>query len=734
MSPLGYKLEISGLVQGVGFRPLVYELATQLRLFGEVYNDGFGVKVILVCDEAKLNEFIEKLKLNLPPLARIDSLKSTLIQTKSYEDFKISISKQSPKSAPMLSDFSLCANCKEEFYNPTNPRFLYPFITCTQCGPRFSIIKALPYDRKNTSMNELLMCDFCKNEYENPKNRRFHAQPISCPNCEIKVHLKDTKGQIIASKNEAFKLCTQFLKEGKILAIKGMGGFHLMCDALNLEALKELRKRKKRPYKPFALMCKDTKSAKNLAFINEDETKLLQSALSPIVLLKAKKDLGLIAPDTDKIGIMLAYTPLHFLLFEYFEGVLVATSANLSGESIIFKEEFLLEKLGNVFDFYLDYEREIINPSDDSIAQIVDGKTMFLRTSRGLNPLYIELDENSCDKNILALGAELKNEFIIYHQNKLIISPYIGDLKNFDTQQRFFTLLDFFKKSYELEFDMILCDKHPHFNYVKNFKDYKNYKISHHYAHFCATYFEHKKEFNKNEKVLGFIFDGTGYGDDERIWGGEIFLGNLKEYERIGHFESFKLINSDISNLQNLALSVIWHYKLEDEAKDFLAQIPNIKQNNLKKIYNNSKLFTSSLGRIIDAFGAIVFEKEKISYEAQIGLLCEKFYDENLTFSYKLSFKNGQINFKEVILGALKDEKSKAVTGFLNALANFIIEFSKNYKAKVILSGGVFQNKTLLEILKRKKIDFFVPLKFPCNDSQIALGQIAHFLKIYKAE
>ncbi|MCH5335799.1 MAG: carbamoyltransferase HypF [Campylobacter sp.] len=734
MSHLGYKLEISGLVQGVGFRPLVYELAKQLKLFGEVYNDGFGVKIVLLCDETRLDEFIEKLKLNLPPLARIDSLKSTLIQTKPYEDFKISDSKQSPKNAAMLSDFSLCENCKKEFYDSKNPRFLYPFITCTQCGPRFSIIKALPYDRKNTSMSEFLMCDFCKSEYENPHNRRFHAQPISCPKCEIKVYLKDSKGQILASKDEVFKLCAKFLKEGKILAVKGMGGFHLMCDALNLEALKELRKRKKRPDKAFALMCKDIKWAENLAFINEDEAKLLQSALSPIVLLKAKKNLDLIAPDTDKIGIMLAYTPLHFLLFEYFEGVLVATSANLSGESIIFKEEFLLEKLSNVFDFYLDYEREIINPSDDSIAQIVNGKTMFLRTSRGLNPLYVELDEIHCDKNILALGAELKNEFIIYHQNKLIISPYIGDLKSFDTQQRFFTLLDFFKKTYELEFDMILCDKHPHFSYVKNFKAYKNYKISHHYAHFCATYFEYKKEFDENEKALGFIFDGTGYGDDGQIWGGEIFLGNLKEYERIGHFESFKLINSDISNLQNLALSVIWHYGLENEAREFLDQIPSIKQNNLKKIYNHSKLFTSSLGRIIDAFGAIVFNEQKISYEAQIGLLCEKFYDENLNFSYKLSFKNGQIDFKEVILGALKDEKSKAVTGFLNALANFIVEFSKNYQTKIILSGGVFQNKTLLEILKRKNFDFFVPLNFPCNDSQIALGQIAHFLKIYQAE
>ncbi len=729
MQPLGYELEISGLVQGVGFRPLVYEIALNLGLCGEVYNDGFGVKIFLRCDEVGLEKFLKELKKKLPPLARIDELKINLKKFKNYKDFRISTSKQSPKTSPILSDFSLCKQCKKEFYDAKNPRFLYPFITCTHCGPRFSIIKALPYDRKNTSMSEISMCEFCKSEYENPANRRFHAQPISCPKCEIKVYLKDKNGRILASSNEAFKLCAKLLKEGKILAIKAMGGFHLMCDALNLDALKELRKRKNRERKPFALMCKDLKTARKLAFIDKNEAELLKSSLSPIVLLKARKNLGLIAPDTDKIGIMLAYTPMQLLLFEYFKGVLVATSANLSGESIIFKEELLRQNLSGVFDFYLTYEREIINPSDDSIAQVIEGKAMFLRTSRALNPSYLEF-KNLCEKTILALGSELKNEFVIYHQKKLIISPYIGDLKSLDTNERFFTLLDFFKKTYALKFDFILCDKHPNFSYVKHFKDYKTYKISHHFAHFCAAFFEA----GLKEKALAFICDGTGYGDDGLIWGGEIFWGDLKSYERVGHFENFKLINSDIKNLQNLALSVIWHYDLEDEAKDFLSQIPQNKLNNLKKVYLNSTLFTSSLGRIIDAFAALVFGLENISYEAQSGLLCEKFYDESLNFSYKLSFKDGQIDFKEVILGALKDEKTKAVTGFLNALAEFIIKFSKTYKSKLILSGGVFQNKTLLEILKRKKLDFFVPLKFPCNDSQIALGQMVHFLSIYKDE
>ncbi len=728
MCHLGYKIKISGLVQGVGFRPLVYELALKSKLFGEVRNDGFGVEIILACTQKECQNFIENLKNHLPPLARIDQLIITQISISNYENFSITPSLENTKSTPMLSDFALCKECKKEFFDEKNPRFLYPFITCTHCGPRFSIIKNLPYDRCNTTMEALKMCEFCKSEYEDPKNRRFHAQPISCPQCKIDVFLKNKKGEILAQDDEAFKTCAKLLKQGKILAIKGMGGFHLMCDAFNLEAIKELRLRKNRPKKPFALMCRDMSDAKELCFVDEEE-ELLGSILAPIVILKAKKAFSLIAPDVDKLGIMLAYTPLHLLLFRYFDGVLVATSANLSGESIIKDEDNLLKKLGNVFDFYLDYAREIHNPSDDSIAQVVNGKTMFLRTSRGLNPTYLEIKSDK--KGVfLALGSELKNEFVIFYENKLLISPYIGDLKSVDVHERFFSLLDFFKQSYDLSFDQILCDKHPNFSYTKEF--YNTYKIQHHYAHFCALYFEYEKEFKKDEKALGFIFDGTGYGDDGKIWGGEIFIGNLKQYERIAHFENFTLINSDIKNIQNLALSLIWHYDLEDEAKIFLSKIPKIKLENLKKIHTHSTLQTSSLGRIIDAFGSIVFNMEKISYEAQIGLMCEAFYDENLDFSYELFSKDGEINFKELIEGALKDEKTKAITGMFNALANFIIDFSKDYDLKVLLGGGVFQNKTLLQILKAKNFDFFIPLKYPCNDSSIALGQMVHFLNLEK--
>ena len=792
MCRFGFKIEISGLVQGVGFRPFVFKLATQKSLLGEVYNDTKGVVIVLRCTQNECDAFVSELKANLPSLARIDSLNISQIKCEAYEDFKISFSRVNLKTSPMLSDFSFCKDCEKEFYEPTNPRFHYPFITCTHCGVRFSIIKALPYDRKNTTMSEFKMCEFCKSEYEDPLNRRFHAQPISCPSCAIKVSLmvsdfskldnfenlqglnkgegkinsslngfensqeleikvskikenssldnvenstnlnsnpakNSLKFKELATNEEAFKQAAMLLKAGKILAIKGVGGFHLCCDALNQEAIEKLRLRKHRPAKPLAVLCKDLNQAKTLAHINEKEAALLSSKIKPIVLLRAKNKLGQIAFDTDKIGIMLAYTPFQLLLFEYFKNPIIATSANLSGESIIYKEEDLFSKLDGVFDAVLSYDREIQNPSDDSIAQIIDGETMFLRTSRGISPVYTGLDEHFKKANALALGAELKNQFVIAKDKKLIISPYIGDLKSLDTTNRFNDLLEFFKKSYDCEFKEIIADKHPQFAYTKAFKP--NYKVQHHYAHLCATLFEHKIY----SETLGFVFDGTGYGDDGHIWGGEILRANLSSYERVGHFSEFKLINADIKNIKNLALSLIWQLNLEDEARDFLSKIEPVRLKNLAKIHAQSKLYTSSLGRIIDAFGAVIFDKERLDYEAQIGLLMEKHFDEKLVYSYEFELKGNEICVKNAFKQAFKDDARHVCTGFLNALASCIISYTQkdelqNGKKEVALCGGVFQNKTLLKILNKRGFKYKVSLNFPPNDSSIALGQMVHFL------
>lgn len=726
MLPCGFKIELCGLVQGVGFRPFVYNLAKKHKLNGEVYNDSKGVVIILACEEKELELFIKDLRNDKPKLARIDKLEFTRLENLDYKDFKITPSKINLKTSAILSDYALCKDCKQEFYDSTNPRFKYPFITCTHCGVRFSIIKSLPYDRANTSMSAFNMCEFCEQEYQNPSNRRFHAQPLSCPKCKISIYLKDKAKKVLCKDKHAIRSCAKALKDGKILAIKGIGGFHLVCDALNKEAIKELRLRKKRAKKPLAIMCKNLDEALKLAFIDEDEAKLLSSKEAPIVLLKAKQCLEQIAFESDKIGIMLAYTPLHLLLFEYFHNPIVATSANISTESILYKEDDLLAKLGDVFDLYLDYDREIINPSDDSIAQIFDKKPMYLRTSRGKRPQYIKLDKEFKTANALALGSELKNEFVIAYDDKLLLSPYLGDMKSLAVQERMKILLDFFKKTYDLSFDFILADKHPHFAYAKNFKP--NLFMQHHYAHLCAVLFEHKIY----DTVLAFCFDGTGYGDDKKIWGGEILKASLKEYERVGHFTEFKIINADIKNIQNLALALIFKWNLQDETACFLQKIEAKKLRNLEKIYRLSSLYTTSLGRIIDAFGSIAFDIDVLDFEAQIGLLMENYYDINLNYSYEFEIKSGEICFKNAFKAALKDDKRHVSTGLLNAIANLIITYSAQHKhtqnKDIVLCGGVFQNKTLLNILKSKNFSFKTGFEFPVNDGSIALGQMAHFL------
>jgi len=745
MCPFTYKITLKGLVQGVGMRPFIYNLAKKFRLFGKVYNDTSAVIIVLNSDKSRLSSFIKALKADLPPLSRLDSVKISKLKYENFKNFYIEKSKSALKTTPILPDFAICERCKKEFNSPKNARFNYAFITCTHCGVRFSIIKSLPYDRKNTTMDAFKMCAFCKSEYEDPLNVRFHAQPISCVKCAISVFLRNNSGRILAKNDKAISELAQALKSGKIVAIKAVGGFHLCCDALNLASIKRLRELKNRALKPFALLCEDEAMALNLANISQKESKLLRSNIAPIVLLRKKKNikfkkaLDLIAPNTDKIGIMLANQGLQLLIFKHFKKPIIATSANLKGECIIYDEENLRKKLGFVYDFCLDFDRKIQNPSDDSIACVVNNKTMFLRTSRGLNPYFINLSKDFKDLNALALGSELKNEFVLSYDKKLIISPYIGDLKSLDVRERFFTLLAFFKQNYDLSFQNILIDKHPHFSYTKELlneflkdeKELKVLKIQHHYAHACAVMFENKLK----KTCLAFCFDGTGYGDDAQIWGGEVLLANLKNYERIGHFKYFKLVNTDIKNIKNLALSLILSLNLKEEAKEFLNKFEEKNLNNLEKVFHQSRLYTSSLGRIIDAFAAVIFDLKELEFEAQSGLLMENFYQKNLDFSYKFDFIENEICVKEAFKAVLKEkDKKRACTGFLNALADIIIKTSAFYKQKyqkdftVLLCGGVFQNKSLLEILARKKFKFKANFKFPPNDSSIALGQMAHFL------
>lgn len=1154
-----------------------------------------------------LKIFEQCLRSEAPPLCRIDKIIRVEINTQdftqNFTDFKITQSKEGRKFNPILPDFAICDQCKKEFYDPQNPRFHYPFINCTDCGPRLSIIAALPYDRANTTMRAFEMCEFCRGEYTDPLTRRYHAEPISCPHCGPQLFLCGAGGEILSSGEEAIARTAELLRRGQIGAIKGMGGFHIVCDATNERAVRMLRALKKRPSKPFAIMCRDAAQAGRAASLSAEEKALIDCNVKPIVILKKRdfvwrteagfaadfgtqnlkaqgknpisprfageqeksaqgqgselrnlrnfaaqkfstqgaenyaeqgilqsaqifsktahrnfacdmlaaddsqcaaneleraydgsdlqcaaknlssprsegglelrhttNDLNLqpaadsqdsqcaaneldpllatdesisqnlaniqslrhaedgvdlqratcepspqqtinsegscsaqacvadahgaypdnesdfvrlpasfsaifkagaifiapsVAPNLNKIGVFLANTGVHLLLFEYFDRPIVATSANISGEPIIFSSEELRAKLGGVISFYLDNDREILTPSDDSIAFLpqfearasasgsktacnsskiseplptcaktensvknltlaqnsataqtltepqnfkensTDGlnfessqrpsdtdtscdvvnftsktscdgtnsapqknqndansaaeadslnRALFLRTSRGMNPKIFP-SKFQLKGTFLALGAELKNEFAIYKDGQIFISPYIGDLKNVATNERFFALLDMFVRAYELKFDAVIADLHPQFSHTRFFEQrgYPVIRYQHHFAHLVSNLAQNELLGN-GKKYLGFCFDGTGYGTDGKIWGGEVMVFDPHGYRRVAKFDEIALIGGEnaIKNIYKLALALIFKFNAKGAAREFLAKFSASEVANLEKIAPRA-VRSSSLGRLFDAFAAVICNLRTVSFDGEAGMRLENLYIDGCEQSYKFRLKKSDKNFiqnaphsalqqrsaddlaseagqdglnaqnhsgvkdgcalqsdfkeladdtasknelglaaqniaegsgkknessaansinqasalnlinlesknassadqtpqnracapslegecyvidyEEAFLQALRDEPRLAATKFINAIANFIAEFAEGLGLEVALSGGVFQNATLLNLtcekLRARGIKFHLNRAVPCNDSGIAYGQLAAYL------
>ena len=1164
-------------------------------------------------EEEILKIFERRLRSEAPPLCRIDRIIRVEINTQdftqNFTDFKITQSKEGRKFNPILPDFAICDQCKKEFYDPQNPRFHYPFINCTDCGPRLSIIAALPYDRANTTMRAFEMCEFCRGEYADPLRRRYHAEPISCPHCGPQLFLCGTGGEILSSGEDAIARTAELLRRGQIGAIKGMGGFHIVCDATNERAVRMLRTLKKRPSKPFAIMCRDAAQAGRAANLSAEEEALIDCNVKPIVILKKREfvwrteagfaaDFGTqnlkaqsensillkftseqensaqgqgsalqnlrnfaaqnfniqstedyveqdglqnaqifsktthrnfacdtlaadvsqcaaneleraydrsdlqraaknlsslqaedelelrhttnelnlqsavdsqdsqcvanepdfrlatdesislnsadiqdlrhtedrvdsqraacepssqqtinsqgscsaqacvadahgaysddvgdfvrlpasfsaifkagmifiapsVAPNLNKIGIFLANTGVHLLLFEYFDRPIVATSANISGEPIIFNAEELRAKLGGVISFYLDNDREILTPSDDSIAFLPQFETrasapdlkmahssgkisaplptcteirssaqnfilaqnsvinsagaqtltapqnfkknsaaeinsdcetksvraaglanlasavnladaakptstanlarytnfsveadaldhaLFLRTSRGMNPKIFP-SKFHLKGTFLALGAELKNEFAIYKDGQIFISPYIGDLKNVATNERFFALLDMFVRAYELKFDAVIADLHPQFSHTRFFEQrgYPVIRYQHHFAHLVSNLAQNDLLFS-GKKYLGFCFDGTGYGTDGTIWGGEVMVFDPRGYRRVAKFDEIALIGGEsaIKNIYKLALALVFKFNAKNAAREFLAKFSASEVANLEKIAPRA-VRSSSLGRLFDAFAAVICDLRAVSFDGEAGMRLENLYIEGCEQSYKFRLKkagenfiqnaphfasqrrdtddlrhetqrkagqgglNAQnnsdaknscalrgdfkklegdaaskdwleraaeniagggekntniavnsinqasalnlinseskstsnadqapqnrayapslggecyvIDYEEAFLQALSDEPRLAATKFINGLANFIAEFAEGFGLEVALSGGVFQNATLLNLtcekLRARGIKFHLNREIPCNDSGIAYGQLAAYL------
>ncbi len=743
---MGYKIEIRGVVQGVGFRPFIYNLATSLNLYGRVFNDGLGVVILLECSKEKKEEFLQQIKEKKPPLSKIDSIEYKEIKLdEKFSDFEIRKSQLITKlSLEIPSDVGMCKECQTELEDVNNRRFGYPFINCVNCGPRFSIIKNLPYDRKNTSMSQFTMCKNCQAEYENPKDRRYHAQPIGCHECGVSLSLFDSNSQVIICESIVEK-AVSFLEDGKTLAIKGIGGYHLVCDGTNDEAVQFLREKKQRLAKPFAVMLKDIKSAKSIAEISKKEEELLESKERPIVLLEQNNAhifSDFIAPHINQIGLFLPFTPLHHLILQKFDKPIVATSANISNEPLCTTTNEIL-KLSYIWDYCLDNDREIVNSCDDSLVFVENDKTFMLRNSRGYAPSYLKLSHKT-DKKILALGANQKSTVAIVIDDKIIMSPYIGDLDGLSSMEYFKSHIDTLKRIYNFEPDILVCDKHPNYESTKYAKELKLLnpnleliEVQHHYAHILATMGLN----NITTKVLGVSFDGTGYGDCEaregtmgcgNLWGGEFFVCDSNSYERVGHFKEFKLLGGEkaIKEPRRVALSFLFDLYGEDVFELSNPTISAFSRDELKTLYiawekGLNSPFSTSCGRLFDCIASLVDIAQVSSYEGESGLLLESLYDENIIDSYEFFIDSGVIDFSKVVKQILQEEeKTVAISKFFNTLVEMICEMGGKYKLPIVLGGGVFQNRILLRLIMKKIPDVILPKDFVSNDSAISYGQI----------
>ena len=737
------KLEITGIVQGVGFRPFVYQLAHRYQLNGFTLNNTAGVSVEIEGKENDVKEFIAALRSELPPLARIDTLSSEEAEYVGYTNFEIIHSEtDNDKSALISPDIAICDNCLQEMKDPSDRRYAYPFINCTDCGPRYSIIETLPYDRPHTSMRFFTMCEACHAEYIDPLDRRFHAQPISCHHCGPTLQLLDTNHKVLAERTNALTLTAQLIKKGNIVAVKGLGGFHLVCDATNTKAVETLRKRKQRPLKPFAVMFPDIETLRVSAQISAKEEELITSKEKPIVIVPKRvhsRISDLVAPQIDRLGVFLPYTPLHHLLLKELTVPIVATSANRSDEPIIRNSSELIEKLGSVVDLVLDHDRGIVNANDDSVVQMAGDKKITVRMARGYAPKSIKLPFKS-KKKILAVGANQKNSITLIFDDTLIISPHIGDLNSIEAFEYFERTLESFKDFYDFEPEVIVYDKHPEYmttKWAKEFKithpDIEIIEVQHHYAHLLAG----MAEFNLDTKVLGFAFDGTGYGDDGNIWGGEVMLADSQHYERLFTLTPFRLLGGEkaIKEPRRSALSLLFESYTIDEIHTLkLPLLQTFSSEEIDLLFAAWKQeinapLTSSIGRLFDAVASFSDIVHFSSFEGESGLLMEQYVDKNITESFPFEIECGVIKLEAMIQAIVTmDDKRTIVSMFFNTVTEMIFQIAKKYPEPVLLfSGGVFQNRVLVEkIIRRCKEEdrrCYFQNETAINDAGISLGQ-----------
>jgi hydrogenase maturation protein HypF len=762
----GITVRVRGLVQGVGFRPLVWRLAQELDLAGDVLNDSQGVTIRIWGDQESREAFLARLRTEAPPLARIDGLELARLEMPvPTNGFQILASREGEVRTGVVPDAATCSACRAEVLDPYNRRHRYPFTNCTHCGPRLSIVRAIPYDRVNTSMDCFPLCEACEKEYRDPADRRFHAQPNACAECGPRLWLEYADGsEMEASKErDVVQEAARLIRQGKIVAVKGIGGFHLACDATNEQAVARLRERKGRYYKPFALMARDPDMVARYCHLSDRESSLLQSPAAPIVLLQSRDEYRVapsVAPDQGMLGLMLPYSPLHILLMEEMPAPLVLTSGNLSEEPQVTSNEAARSRLSSLADYLLMHDREIINRVDDSVVRVMADAPRLVRRARGYAPTLLPLPAGFDQApSVLALGGELKNSFCLVKDGQAILSQHLGDLENADTYQAYRATLELYRDLFRHRPEGVAVDMHPRYlssRYGRELAQEQGWRleqVQHHHAHIAACLGENGWGL-WDRPVLGIALDGLGYGPDGALWGGEFMLADYRGFKRLGCLRPFPMLGGEKAasepwrNSFAQLMGCMGREQLEEYGDLDLLQFLNSKPLEMLEqmlVRGLNSPLTSSAGRLFDAVAAALgICRERIYYEGQAAIELEGLiplgldegvqpYPFHLQTGGDLEILDPTPMWRALLadLAAGRDREEMA-TAFHQGLAEAVVRMARQLAAAaeldtVVLSGGVFQNRTLFERvlsgLEGAGIRVLTQRLLPCNDGGIALGQ-----------
>ncbi len=769
MSIARYLITVKGIVQGVGFRPFVYGLAKSHSLRGAVRNNPKGVDIDVEGELKSLRKFVDELKQNAPPLARIEEVAVQTAAPEGYAEFIIKDTETNTDKDLMVAvDSAVCEDCLQELFDENDRRFRYPFINCTNCGPRFTIIKDVPYDRELTTMKAFPMCPECLQEYHDPDSRRFHAQPNACAACGPRVVLRDSSGGLI-DKESPIKKAAELLSENNIIAVKGLGGYHLACNALSKEAVSSLRERKVREDKPFAVMVKDASQAGLYCQISNDERLLLESPARPIVLLRKKVSLLAeeTAPGNAFLGMMLPYTPLHYLLFEQVDFPLVMTSGNLSDEPIAFEDKDAFLRLGEIAEYFLTHNRVISHRCDDSVTRVYRKNEYPTRRSRGYAPAPIKISESHIP--VLAVGGEQKNTFCLTRGSYAFVSHHIGDLENLETLMAFEKEIKLYKRLFNIEPEIVAYDFHPEYlstKYAFELKGIPQTGVQHHHAHTVSCMAEHSLK----GRVIGVCFDGTGFGPDGSIWGGEFLLASLKDFKRIGHLRYVPMPGGARAVKEPWRMAAGYLHSRFGSSWRQVSGISFLKEKNGMLLDTLGDMMdkwlncppTSSMGRLFDAAAALLGIRQEVNYEGQAAVEMEQLAVQYLYHrkhmksnehiksiqhmekgirGYRFALEE-KLNTWEIDTRHLIDDIIRELSGgiplgeiayrFHLTITEMVISTCRTARNvygenRVTLSGGVFQNMLLLDMVHRgleeNGFEVFIHRIVPANDGGISLGQ-----------